>query len=117
MWKNRHELLDVATIGASALFVRNDGFFGRSMESYRIDEVVRGATATVEDLRSETVHEVSATGPAGQFHAGYRVRRWEGNHAPTLLHPHGSETLFDFGLFNSNSFRRIFRDNRSRMPT
>lgn len=107
---NRHELVDVATITTSSLFVRNSGFFSRSLESHSIDTVVRDTRSTVGDLRPGTVQKVTATGPAGKFEAGYLVHHWEGIDAPTLLYHHGSgENPFSVGRFSSNSFQRLFR--------
>lgn len=106
---NRHEVIDVAAIAASALFVRNSGFFSRSFESNPIDDVVRNTVSTVGDLHLETVQEVTATGPAGDFQAEYLVHHWERSDAPTLLYHHGSgENPFDCSKFNTNSFRRLF---------
>ncbi|WP_418283092.1 hypothetical protein [Halorubrum sp. DTA98] len=106
---NRHEILDVATVSASALFARNNGFFSRSLESSPIDEAVRNTECTVGDLQPDTVEEITATGPAGEFQAGYLVHHWEGSDVPTLLYHHGSgENPFNFGRISSNSFRRIF---------
>lgn len=106
---NRHEILDVATVSASALLVRNNGFFSRSLEGPPIDEAVRNTECTVGDLQPDTVEEITATGPAGEFQAGYLVHHWEGSDVPTLLYHHGSgENPFNVGRFSSNSFRRIF---------
>ncbi len=106
---NRHEILDIATVTASALFVRNRGFFSRSLESPSIQEGVPNTVSTVGDLKPGTVQEVTATGPAGEFQAGYLVHHWEGSDVPTLLYHHGSgENPFGFSRFNSNSFRRLF---------
>jgi hypothetical protein len=105
---NRHELIDVATITAGSLFLRGGGFFSRSLESDPIDDVVTDTVSTVGDLRPTTPRGVTATGPVGEFHAGYLVRRWVENDAPTLLYHHGSgEDPFDFGRFSSNSFQRL----------
>lgn len=110
---NRHELIDVATVTASSLFVRNGGFFSRSLESHSLDEVVRDTVCLIGDLRPGAVQKVTATGPAGEFEAGYLVHHWEGDDVPTLLFHHGSgENPFDFGRFSSNSFRRFFQSDR-----
>lgn len=53
---NRHGLIDVATITASAFFVRNNCFFSQSLESDAINEVVRNTVCSVGSLQQDALH-------------------------------------------------------------
>ncbi|MCU4752530.1 hypothetical protein OB919_11100 [Halobacteria archaeon AArc-curdl1] len=106
---NRHELIDVATISMGGLLLRNSRFFSQSVSSAPIGDIVSGTVIDLEDIRTGSVQEVSASTPIGEFRAAYLVTQWRGSDAPTLLYHHGSgEQPFDFGRFSSNSFRRLF---------
>lgn len=106
---NHHELIDTATITASALFIRNNGFFSRSLESDPIGDAVCDTESTIGDLQPNTVQAVTATGSAGEFQADYLVHHWGGSDMPTILYHHGSgENPFKFSRFSKSSFQRLF---------
>ena len=108
---NRHELVDVATIGASGLLLGDAKLFDRSVESPPIGDAVAGSA--VPDLgpfdpEAPTVRTVDVETPVGTVEAAYLPWRWLGPEHPTLLYHHGSgERPFDFGRFSANSFRRL----------
>lgn len=114
---NRHELLDIATISASKLLLRGGGFFSRSLASPPLEAVVHDATVDLEALRAGNVEMVDAQTSVGAFRTAYRVVRWTGADAPTLIYHHGSgERPFETEWFSSNSVRRIFGADGEAIP-
>jgi hypothetical protein len=106
---NHHELIDVATVSASALALRDAKFFARSLTGPAIGDAVAGSRPTLDTLETDGVRDVSVATPAGEFAGAYLAWQWFGADAPTLIFHHGSgEDPFDFGRFSSNSFRRLF---------
>jgi hypothetical protein len=106
---NIHELIDVGTIGASTLLLRDAKFFTRSLDSPPLIEVASESEASVDDLSSAGERTVPVETPIGRFEAAYMPWQWRGPEYPTLIYHHGSgERPFDFGRFSSNSFRRLF---------
>lgn len=117
---NRHELVDVASVGLAGLLLGDAKVFGRSVDSPPIGDAVEGATAVVPaaaDFGDDTVGTVDVETPAGTFEASFRPWRWLDPGRPTLLYHHGSgEDPFDFGRFASNSFRRLFAGGAFDVP-
>lgn len=117
---NRHELIDVATVGLAGLLLGDAKVFARSVESPPIGEAVEeashedlGAAAFVEGR----VRTIDVETPVGTFETAYLPWRWLGPERPALLYHHGSgEDPFDFGRFASNSFRRIFAGGAFDVP-
>jgi hypothetical protein len=106
---NVHELIDVATIRASALLLRDTKFFARSLDSRPLVEVVNGSEVSIDDIRRAGERTVTVDTPVGALDAAYMPWQWRGPGYPTLIYHHGSgERPFDFGRFSSNSFRRLF---------
>lgn len=109
---NRHELVDVATIGLSGLLLGRSKFFSRSADSPPLGEVVEATTVPAVDAAGfddGRPRSVEVETPVGSYEAAYLAWRWLGPERPTLVYHHGSgERPFDFGRFSSNSFRRLF---------
>jgi hypothetical protein len=104
-----HELVDVATITASALLLRDAKFFARSLDSRPLVETAAESEAVVDDVGRAGERVGSVDTPVGAFEAAYLPWQWLGPDHPTLVYHHGSgERPFDFGRFSSNSFRRLF---------
>lgn len=103
-----HELVDIGTVRASALLLRDSKFFARSLDSRPLVEVANESEAGVDGLRSAGEQTVPVDTPMGTFEAAYMPWQWRGPDYPTLIYHHGSgERPFDFGRFSSNSFRRV----------
>ncbi|EFW91323.1 hypothetical protein ZOD2009_14481 [Haladaptatus paucihalophilus DX253] len=106
---NHHEFLDVATVTASGLVLRDATFFARSLDGPRLDETVVETRLALDEVETSGHREVTVATPAGGFRGAYCVWQWYGDDAPTLIFHHGSgEDPFDFGRFSSNSARRLF---------
>ena len=106
---NRHELLDVASISVAAVLLRNSKFFAASLSGPSIGETVSRVKPALDTVRIGGVQDVTVDTPAGPFRGSYRVSRWNGPDAPTVVYHHGSgEDPFATGRFASNSFDRIF---------
>ena len=116
---NVHELLDVGTVGLSALLVRDAKFFARSLAAPSLLDAAADADADVAAaaLSKAGRRTVTVDTPCGEFEAAYVPWRWRGPEYPTLVYHHGSgERPFDFGRFGTNSFRRLFVAADSEIP-
>ena len=114
---NVHELLDVGTVGLSALLLRDATFFARSLDSRPLVEVASDSEASVDDLGRAGERTVTVDTPVGAFEAAYLPWQWRGPKYPTLIYHHGSgERPFEFGRFSANSFRRLFVASDETVP-
>lgn len=117
---NRHELLDIATIRLSSLFLGGTKFFAHSIDSPPLVEVTTETTPPIDDLGDPSTagrHDVVVDTPLGEFEAAYLPWRWLGAEYPTLIYHHGSgEQPFDVGRFSANSFRRLFLATEEDLP-
>ena len=114
---NIHELIDIGTIRASGLLLRDAKFFARSLDSPPLIEAASESEASVDDLSNAGEQTVSVDTPIGTFEAAYMPWQWRGPDYPTLIYHHGSgERPFDFGRFSSNSFRRLFVASDEAIP-
>ncbi|WP_254531747.1 hypothetical protein [Natrinema gelatinilyticum] len=106
---NRHELVDSATVTVSALALRGNTFFSRSLTSPHTGDAVSDTSVTLDSVKISGKRAVVAETPVGRFRSAYLAWQWHGDDDPTLIYHHGSgEDPFDFGQFNSNSFKRLF---------
>lgn len=109
---NRHELLDAASISLASLLLRDVKFFSNSRSSPPIGETAARARSSLETVRIGGVQDVTVETSAGTFRGAYRVDRWNGPEAPTVVYHHGSgEDPFATGRFASSSFQRLFESD------
>ncbi|WP_312621913.1 FAD:protein FMN transferase [Haloarcula sp. 1CSR25-25] len=105
---NRHELLDIATIRLSSLFLGGTKFFAHSIDSPPLVEVSTETTPPIDDLGDPSTagrHDVVVDTPLGEFEAAYLPWRWLGAEYPTLIYHHGSgEQPFDVGRFSNHVY-------------
>lgn len=106
---NYHGCIDLATVSASALALRDDKFFSRSLASPRLGETIADASIDLNTVETDGKRDVVVETPAGRCKSAYLAWKWYGDDAPTLIFHHGSgENPFEFGRFSSNTFRRLF---------
>ncbi len=114
---NVHELLDVGTVELSKYLLGDAKFFARSLDSPPLVDVATDTAVSVDNLSRAGQRTVTAETPVGEFEAAYMPWQWLGPDYPTLVYHHGSgERPFDFGRFDTNSFRRLFVSTDEEIP-
>ncbi|WP_336000228.1 alpha/beta fold hydrolase [Halorientalis halophila] len=110
--RSHHALVDEATVRLGSLLVGDDGFFARSVDSPRVDEMLPSVSVSVPSLTEEELHELSAETPAGTVDVGIKVAEWVGTAHPTVVYHHGNdERPFSSSRFTPNTFRDILVDH------
>ncbi|EJN57588.1 alpha/beta fold hydrolase [Halogranum rubrum] len=105
---SHHALVDEATVHLGSLFVGDNGFFARSVDSPRVDEMLPSVDVPVPSLTGEGLHELSADTPVGTLDVGIKVAQWIGTDHPTVVYHHGNdERPFSSSRFTPNTFRDI----------
>lgn len=107
-----HAILDEATVRLGSLLIGDNGFFARSVDSLRVDEMLPSVNVSVPPLAEEGVHELFAETPVGTLEIGIKVAQWVGADHPTIVYHHGNdERPFSSGRFTPNTFRDILVDH------
>jgi len=118
---NRHELIDIATVRLSALFLGETKFFVRSVDTPALVDATIETTPPVDNIDDPSTagrHDVVVDTPLREFETPFLSWQWLGLESPTLVYHYGSgERPFDVGRFSTNSFRRLFLTLEEDLPT
>ncbi|NLV06198.1 alpha/beta fold hydrolase [Haloarcula rubripromontorii] len=107
-----HALVDEATVRLGSLFVGDGGFFARSVDAPRVDEMLPGIDVSVPPLTGERRHELSVETPVGPLSVEFEVSQWLGTEYPTIVYHHGNdERPFSTSRVTPNTFRDILVDH------
>ena len=96
-----HGTIDDIALSMGARFTPK--YFRERFDSPSVTEHLQAVNVELPEFNGEGDYEMPASSLVGELSAAFRLARWDGENAPTVIYHHGaSEIPFDYG------FKRIF---------
>lgn len=100
---SRYEMLDHVSMRIGSFVTKKHRYFSKGTDSHTVRDYLENLEISIPELSRVGFYPIEVKNENETYQAGFAVKQWIGNDAPTIIYHHGAaEGRFDY------SFNKIF---------